>query len=68
MSKQTAKSAYELRTAKILSYMEKLKAELERHGHEFYDSGATNWGYEGDLGYVEEKIRMSMRFLQGEGE
>ena len=65
MSKQTAKQAYEARMKQINERLATIRQELDRHQREFKNE-ERNWGYAGDLGYVEEQLHIIEAFLKNE--
>ncbi|MBW1779328.1 MAG: hypothetical protein JRL30_01185 [Deltaproteobacteria bacterium] len=60
---RTAITAYEERRASVKSLIEQIAKKLEEHDETFKNGDRTNWGFAGDLAYVQEGLEDIVDFL-----
>lgn len=58
-----AATTYDDHTDTIIALLDCLRADLERHGRDFAQSGSRDWGYPGDLGHVRELLQEAHDFM-----
>jgi len=55
-TKQVAKDVYEIKYNEVENQLKAALKGLKKHKALFKKSGETDWGYVGDLGYVQEQL------------
>ena len=65
-AKEDAEAQYQSRARQIGAFLRKIEQLLSKHVHE-QRSEPQNWGFSGDLGYVQERLGEVIDFLGGEG-
>lgn len=63
--RQTAAEAYAAHLATIEKQIADLNKFLTKHSTEFVMQGRTNWGFNGDLGRVEELLEQAVAAVGG---
>jgi len=54
---------YEKRSKNVEAILKELRQKLKKHAKKFKDSGERDWGYAGDLGYLEERVKDANNFF-----
>ena len=57
----TAAQAYKKKVKQIAQLLKAIEQKSKRHAQEFQQDGETNWGYVGDLAYVLDELKETVK-------